>query len=390
MRNAVTRRSFLARTAAIGCSAAASPALTPVTLAAAPWDSRLVVIVLRGGMDALDVVRPVSDPHYSALRPTLASGDQLPVLDGAYALHPGLSALMPLWDAGQLGFVQAVATPYRNKRSHFDGQDLLESGGAGLDGVQSGWLNRAIGLVPGATVQTGLALGISKLKLLSGSTPVVEWAPNAGFELSPATAELAERLMREDQLFADAFVQAKDLSSMAASADRRRGRSPAVRLASFAAEQLRGSARVAAFSINGWDTHSAQARGLTRALGNLSDAVLTLKEDLGAQLWGRTTILAMTEFGRTVRENGTRGTDHGTGGAMIYAGGMVRGRQIAGRWPGLEESDLLDRRDLMPTSDIRAHVAGVLQAVAGLDRHDLEMTVFPGLDIGSGPDVRLI
>lgn len=394
----LTRRSFLARSALIGCSAAASPLLTRVSFAAAPWDTRLVVIILRGGMDALDVVRPLGDPDYTSARAGLLRQDDPVIdLDGFYALHPGLQPLLPLWRAGEFGAVQAVATPYRDKRSHFDGQDLLEAGSTGLGDVAGGWLNRALGQVPGVSLRTGFALGHGEMKVLAGDTAVTDWYPDTALTLSPQAALLAEQMMAEDPLFHGAYAQAMALMGEGqegetggdGAAKGKRRPPEHVNIASYAAEQLRSDARVVGFSLNGWDTHRAQTKGLTRALKRLSQTILTLKRELGAPVWGKTVVLAMTEFGRTVRQNGTGGTDHGTGGALLFAGGAVRGGQVLGDWPGLQEGALLDRRDLMPTADLRAYVAGVLQGVAGLDRAALEGTVFPGLDM-DGPTGLLL
>ena len=157
----LSRRAFLARSAVLGCSAAASPLWTRVSFAAAPWDTRLVVIILRGGMDGLDVVRPYGAPEYAALRGSLAAEGGAD-LDGFFGLHPALSPLMPLWARGELGFVHAVSTPYRDKRSHFDGQDLLEAGTGDLAGARDGWLNRMLQLVPGVEAQTAFALGMAR------------------------------------------------------------------------------------------------------------------------------------------------------------------------------------------------------------------------------------
>jgi len=277
-----TRRTFLTRSAALGCSAAASPLCTPVTLATAPGDARLVVIVLRGGMDGLDTVRPVGDPAYAGFRPTLNSTPG-PALTDFYAAHPGLAPLMPLWRAGELSFAHAVSTPYRNKRSHFDGQDFLENGGA-----------------------------------------------------------------------------------------------------EFTAARLVEDSRIAAFSIAGWDSHRDQARVLSRALGELTEAILVLKEGLGTH-WGRTCVMAITEFGRTVRENGSKGTDHGTGGVALFAGGAIRGGSVMGRWPGLGQGDLYEDRDLMPVGDVRALAGWALRGLFGLERTALETEIFPGLDLGGDP-----
>ena len=159
-------------------------------------------------------------------------------------------------------------------------------------------------------------------------------------------------------------------------------------LAAFTAARLNGETRIAAFSINGWDTHKEQGGGLSRTLGTLQNTILTLKAGLGAN-WGKTTVLAMTEFGRTARENGSRGTDHGTGGLMVLAGGAVRGGRVLGRWPGLTEAALYDRRDLMPTSDVRSHAAWVMRGLFGIDAGLLSGSIFPGLDIGADTGLLL-
>lgn len=377
------RRSLLARAGYLGCSLAAAPLVTPFAFAAAPWDTRLVVIILRGGMDGLDVVRPLGDPAFAALRPGLNEAPGLD-LDGFYALHPGLAPLMSLWRAGELGFLHAVSTPYRDRRSHFDGQDLLEAGTDSLGGaVRDGWLNRMLQTVPGLTVENAYAIGHDPLRLLEGKAPVANWAPEANLRISPHALRLAEMVMEPDAALHAALSEALTLSQeMPQGAARGRAH---VQIARFAAGRLRGAARVAAFSLNGWDTHRAQARALTRSLGTLAETLLTLRADLGAETWGKTAVLAMTEFGRTARENGTGGTDHGTGGLMLLAGGAVRGGQVAGTWPGLSEADLYARRDLMPTGDVRAGAAWVMRGLTGLSRADLEGKVFPGLEMGSDP-----
>ena len=162
-----------------------------------------------------------------------------------------------------------------------------------------------------------------------------------------------------------------------------------LKVAEFAAEQLRGDTRIASFSINGWDTHNRQDKSIKPALDRLADTVLGLQSGLGPDVWGKTAVVAMTEFGRTARINGTGGTDHGTGGVMVLAGGAIRGGQVLGKWPGLSEADLYDRRDLMPTSDVRALAAWIMRGLAGLDRAMLEKTVFPGLDMGADPGLLL-
>ena len=386
----LTRRDILKRSALIGCCAAASPLLTPLSLAAAPWEGRLVVIILRGGMDGLDVVQPWGAPEYAEVRSSLKAGPSHGAhdLDGFFALHPALGPLMPLWARQELGFVHAVATPYRDKRSHFDGQNLLEAGTDSLGGARDGWLNRILQVMPGVSGRTAFAIGNGEMNLLAGRAPVADWTPDAHLTMSPQAARLAELVMQQDPAFHAALSEAMMLSETEADGMSKPGRGKAhIKIAEFAAAQLRGETRVASFSINGWDTHNRQARSLPRALSRLSDTILTLQNGLGQGLWQNTAIVAMTEFGRTVRENGTGGTDHGTGGAMVLAGGAIRGGRVWGDWPGLAEADLYDRRDLMPTQDVRAPAAWVMRAMTGLDRAVLESAVFPGLQMGVDPGI---
>ncbi|MEM8731396.1 MAG: DUF1501 domain-containing protein [Pseudomonadota bacterium] len=394
MSRPLSRRAFLGRSALLGCSAAASPLITPVSLAAAPWDTRVVVIVLRGGMDGLDAVRPVGDPGFAALRPEAAGEARADLdLEGGFALHPALSELMPLWHDGDLGVVHAVSTPYRDKRSHFDGQDILEAGTQSLVPDRSGWLNRMLQHVPGVAAETAYAVGRGEMKVLMGQAPVADWTPDAALTLSPQALRLAELVMESDPAFHAALSEAIDLShsggelsgageSMDSTMRAAARGAQHVKVADFVANRLRGETRVAAFSLNGWDTHAHQARNLGTALGRLSETLLALKTGTGPEVWSRTAVLAMTEFGRTARMNGTGGTDHGTGGAMFLAGGALRGGRVLGHWPGLAEVDLYDRRDLRPTGDVRAPVAWVLGMATGLDRATLEQMVFPGLDMG--------
>ena len=403
----LTRREMLARSAILGCSAAASPLVTPVALASVPGDNRLVVIILRGAMDGLDVVQPYGDPGLAAARPGFGIGPAAGArdLDGFFALHPGLRDLWPLWQAGELGFAHAVSTPYRNARSHFDGQDLLEAGTpAGTAGRvhENGWLNRFLQTLPGTTRETALAVGRQEALILRGAAPSVSWSPAARLSLSPATSDLLGLVYREDPLFQPAYedarfysdllygavAEAEDAGGMMANmAAMNRGvarAGSASAIADFAAERLRADARIASFSLGGWDTHRGQGRSIRRALGHLSTAILRLRAGLGPD-WDRTTVLAMTEFGRTLRENGSGGTDHGTGAALVMAGGALNGGRVLGDWPGLDEAALFDRRDLMPTRDVRAYAAWAMAGLFGTDPATLESRIFPGLDLGSDP-----
>lgn len=386
----LTRRLFLKTSAIIGCSAAAHPLWSPAAFASAPGENRLVVIILRGAMDGIDAFQPYGDRNLSALRSTLSLGPEHGAtdLDGFFALHPGLSDLMPLWQAGQLAFAPAVSTPYRDKRSHFDGQTMLEAGTGSdldLDAQQDGWLNRLLQVMPGQTSETAYSVGAERMRILRGPASAKSWSPEASLALSPQAERLLGRIYEDDPLFRDASSQALEIA--AGLSPRQPGRKPQpehLELARFTADRLNLETRIATFSLAGWDTHAGQAGTLHRAFKRLSDTILTLRSDLGRH-WNTTTVMAMTEFGRTVRENGSAGTDHGTGGAMLVAGGAVRGGRVLGDWPGLAETDLYDGRDLMPLRDIRAHAAWAMHAKFGIPKDRLERVVFPGLDMGADP-----
>ncbi len=393
------RRQFLNIALGAACSAAALPAMTPMSFASAPGDRRLVTIVLRGAMDGLDVVQPYGDPLLRQLRPTLSTGPEAGALDldGFYALHPALAPLMPLWQAGELGFAQAVSTPYRDKRSHFDGQDILEAG-VGADPTTAhpagGWLNRLLPLIPGAVFETAFAVGTDELAILQGENPYASWAPEARFSLSSQAQILLRALYERDAPFHNAAEAAITISAEAEAEGTDMGKpggkrpGPVEALASFAAARLNGTTRIAAFSLTGWDTHRGQIRALTRPLDDLAVALNVLKRDLGAN-WGNTVVLAMTEFGRTARENGTGGTDHGTGGLMVMAGGAVRGGRVYGDWPGLAEENLYAGRDLMPLMDVRSYAGAAIAGQFGVPKRALEDVIFPGLRIEKMPGILL-
>ncbi|RUS60707.1 DUF1501 domain-containing protein [Pseudorhodobacter sp. E13] len=403
------RRDFLKGLTAVGCSAAAHPLLTTVTLAQGTGlgENRLIVVILRGGMDGLDVVQPLGDPDFAALRPA-----HIPSqigLTGPFALHPGLGGLQGLWQAGQLGFVHATSTPYRDKRSHFDGQTLLESG-TGMDvaiGAQrDGWLNRMLQAVPGLRAETAYAVGREALPLLAGPGPSRNWTPEVNLVLSAQSHLLLDHIYHDDDLFRDAGAEAMTLSAELSGREARKADARGAEkgpfgpgddrpwpdvdtLVDFAAGRLRAATRIAAFSLSGWDTHRGQNNAIGRPLSRLQRIILRMQAQLGAEVWGRTTLLAMTEFGRTARQNGSGGTDHGTGGLMVMAGGALRGGHVFGPWPGLSEAALYDRRDLMPTSDVRAWAAWAMRGLYGLEVATLEGAVFPGLEMGPNPGLIL-
>lgn len=384
------RRLFLKGAALLGCSAAAHPLMNSMTFAALPSDNRLVVIILRGAMDGLDALQPYGDPMLRKLRRDLSLGPDAGAhdLDGFFALHPRLAPLLPLWQKGELGFAHAVSTPYRDKRSHFDGQDLLEAGTGNdlpVDRRVGGWLNRLLQATPGATAETAYSVGVEQMKILSGTAAHMSWAPRAALSLSPQAQMLLEHVYHDDPLFRDAARDAVEIGADSPAMDPVAGPTgDAQSLAAFAASRLNGESRIAAFSIPGWDSHARQAPVIGRGLDRLAASILALRDGLGAN-WQRTTVLAMTEFGRTVRENGSGGTDHGTGGALLMAGGAIRGGRAFGDWPGLGEGQLYAGRDLMPLRDIRAYAAWAMRGLFGTTPEVLERAVFPGLDLGDDP-----
>jgi len=408
----VSRRRVLIGGTALGCSLAASPLVTPITYASAPWDTRLVVIILRGAMDGLDVVQPYGDRNFAAYRPDLPGGEAGGGydLDGFFSMHQSLAPLVPMWQAGDLGFAHAVSTPYRNKRSHFDGQDILEAGtgmDVGVRAIRDGWLNRMLTRVPGINAKTAFSVGREDMILLNGKAKISSWAPDARLDLSPQGKRLLDEMYHDDPIFQSAANLATDMVELldtgggfdpgddgdmampnrikaAMMQAGRAGRAKS--LAKFAADRMNEDTRIAAFSINGWDTHRTQKSGLKHALGDLADALIVMQRTLGAN-WGKTAVVAMTEFGRTARQNGSRGTDHGTGGAMFLAGGAVRGGKVFGDWPGLGADQLYQDRDLMPTADVRRYPAWLMRGLFGLDAEVIQNVVFPGLDMGLDPRI---
>ena len=371
----LSRRGFLAG----ACCAAAAPVLTSFSVAAAPGESRFVTIILRGGMDGLDLVQPYGDAAFAALRPTLGltPGTGLVDLDGFFGLNPAASALMPLWQENALSFVHAVATPYRDGRRHFDGQTMLENGGTDAS-QKSGWLNRTLAVIPRTDGRKALDIHTSMELILSGPNKADNRPGTGDVEMAQDEIGFLERLYAADAPFAAAMEEVKRTGFSAGGYRQKRNRS-VVDMARLAGGMLREDYRIASFSINGWDTHVEQASQFGSVAGELAAAIVALKDALGADAWAHTVVLAVTEFGRSVRENGTGGTDHGTGSVAVLAGGAVSGGKVMGTWPGLAEDRLLDGQDLMPTGDVREIAAAMLHKQFGIAPDKLTSRVFPGL-----------
>jgi uncharacterized protein (DUF1501 family) len=357
-------------------------------------DPRLVVIILRGALDGLSAVAPVGDPDYAGLHGQIAlslAGDRPAIpLDSFFALNPAMPVFARLYRAGQGAVVHAVATSYR-ERSHFDGQDVLESGFPGPGRVGSGWLNRAIAALPRGervAVHGGLSVGPTTPLVMRGSAPVLGWSPQT---LPQPTEDLAARVIdlyrHRDPVLAVALTQGLAAEKIAAgdmdktprggfatAAGMRQAAQGAVRL--IAADD---GPRVAALAFDGWDTHANEggATGrLAQLLGGLDGAFEEFERGLGPA-WKDTAIAVVTEFGRTARINGTIGTDHGTGTVAFLAGGAIKGGRVIADWPGLKGNQLYDNRDLAPTTDLRAVLKGILTDHLGLSSATLANAVFP-------------
>ena len=306
-------------------------------------------------------------------------------LDGFFGLRSELGTLHRLFVGRQATIVHAVATPYRS-RSHFEGQDVLEVGTWGGNRPDGGWLNHLSGLLEPTGPEFALDVSTGKSTILSGSRPVKNWYPELSLKLSGDSLQFLELLYREDPLLASSLMSIKQETS-GNMVDAGAG-DPGVSMGDisrFVAGALAGPARLAAFSINGWDTHTRQKERLPKLLAELDMALSVLEKELGPR-WQDTLVVACSEFGRTARFNGNGGTDHGTGGVLFLAGGLLaegKGGRVLGKWPGLGESDLFEGRDLMPTSDVRSYLGAAVAAMYGLSENQIAGTVFPGVDLGS-------
>ena len=402
-----SRRRFLAGGLALS---AGGLAMSRLALAAADGEQRFVFVILRGALDGLTAVPPVGDPAYAGLRreiavpPVGAEGGALR-LDGTFGLHPSFGFLGELWQARQLAVLHAVASPYR-ERSHFDGQDVLESGLARPHATQTGWLNRALAQIGGAPRrEAGVALGANIPLVMRGPSAVASWSPSRLAMLDDDTLQRLGDLYAGDPLLsqrladalsadaiamsarADAAQDAENGMAVKAGAARQAGAAQVIETVKAAAGFLRrpDGPRVAVFDTTGWDTHANEggAQGqLALRLRALDAGLRSLRDGLGP-VWDRTAVLVATEFGRTAAVNGTRGTDHGTGAAAFLLGGAVQGGRVIADWPGLSASSLYAGRDLAPTQDLRAVMKSVLRDHLGVPQRHLDGVVFP--DSGGVP-----
>jgi uncharacterized protein (DUF1501 family) len=408
---ATSRRRFLVGAGAL----AASAALPNVLFAHTGGQARLVVVILRGALDGLAAVPPHADPHYAALHRELAIAapgltDGALALDDTFGLHPSLAFLHERYLARELLVFNAVASPYRD-RSHFDGQNVLENGLTKPIGTADGWLNRALAALPRAnaprSAERAVAISQNVPLILRGEAPVISKSPQTAAAVDEELLTRLADLYSKDDWFAARLseaVQTTKLGGDAGMANQPEMASqsaatvPAMSMPQNAAvkpaapDRVSGVARMAAtlmrsdggpevavMEASGWDSHANQggAKGaLAQRLAGLDTALRALADELGS-LWPQTAVLVVTEFGRTAAMNGTRGTDHGTGGCAFLVGGAVSGGRVIADWPGLASSALLENRDLRPTLDLRSIFKAVLNEHMHVDARTLATRIFP-------------
>jgi len=401
MMHASTRRELLA-----GAGVLFAWPFLPKLARAEGRDPRMLTIVLRGALDGLAAVAPVGDPDWVKLR-----GDKALVLDGKtpalpldsfFALNPAMPNLLRLYRAGHAAIVHASATPYR-ERSHFDGQDVLESGLPNPGRADSGWLNRALGgLEPEARVRRdgrAFAVGPVTPLVVRGPTPVMSWTPA---RIQPASEDTMARLIDlyhhtdtelaraiEGRMDLVTLARASDPAAMAPTEGQELPQGFAAQVRAYFADAAGTAAkflaradgpRIGALAFNGWDTHideGADSGRLATLLGALDGALAAVEKNMG-EAWRETVVAVVTEFGRTARINGTNGTDHGTGTIALLAGGALKGGRVIADWPGLKNANLYEGRDLAATTDLRAVLKGLLKDHLRVTDQALAGNVFPG------------
>lgn len=362
------RREFL-RLSLIGATVAGLPACGSAAMAAS-GSRKMLFVIQRGAADGLAALAPIGDPAFSGLRGALAEaatgGHRI---DGDFALHPKLSGLAQLYGAGDAMFVHAVATPYR-ARSHFDGQNILESGAAKPYSIESGWLNRLVGELGGVE---SVAIAQTIPLAMRGDADVGSYTPS---RLPAAGDDLLVRigdLYAQDPQLAPLWNEAMELrASVGEVARGNDGQS----MGALAAKLMQGpgGARIAMVESEGWDTHQNQKGRLDKQFGQLDALLGAFKDGMGAE-WDQTLVVVATEFGRTAAINGTGGTDHGTASLAMLVGGAVAGGKMVGDWPGLR--NLYEGRDLMPTTELDSLILGAVSQHFQIDEGRLSPLLFP-------------
>jgi uncharacterized protein (DUF1501 family) len=357
---------------------------------------KLIVIFLRGAADGLNIVVPYQEAPYYEARPTIAlppPGQEGGVinLDGYFGLHPALAPLMPLWQQRSLAFVHASGSPDPT-RSHFDAQDYMETGTPGAKNTATGWLNRLLGILPRQTPVQAVNVGTTTPRILAGQMPVANLpmgrAANRKMSIDvPVVSAAFDRLYNGNDPLSMAYqegIEARDILLKELDKEMEQSAQGAPTPVNFStdarnlARLIRGDAKtqIGFIALGGWDSHINEKALLNRNLNPLAQGLTALVQELGLS-YKDTLILVMSEFGRTVRENGNAGTDHGHGNVMWVLGGGIQGGKVYGQWPSLEESELYEGRDLAITTDFRDVLTSVLSTHLQLSQGNLAQ-LFPG------------
>jgi uncharacterized protein (DUF1501 family) len=378
-RHVLNRRSLMLAGCAVSLVSVAGAARAAVPQSGG---KKVIVVILRGAMDGMSMLPKIDDPNIHDYRASLIDPNAIP-LDGGFALHSSLANLAAMYKAGQAAFVPATAGPYR-ERSHFEAQDLLESGSV-KSVTSDGWLNRALQCAPAA--YSAVSIGPIQPLIVRGKAQIASWSPAI---LPAASDDTLNRLMElydKDPVLKASLVEALGADKVAGKPDAANmmgmggGRggpgqyAPMLRAAGKFLSEPDGP-EIAVVSLDGWDTHAAQNQALQQRFTQLDAGLKALKDTMGTA-WSKTALVAVSEFGRTVRVNGAQGTDHGTAGAVLLAGGAIKGGRMFGDWPTLKQSALFENRDLAPANDARSVFKGVLREQLGWEQADLDGPVFP-------------
>lgn len=378
----LNRRTLLASSLTLG---AASLTFPRMAFANAPGEKNVLLILLRGAADGMAMAAPTGDPAYAALRgATLAEYEGARQASGFFTIHPALTNVTAAFDAGEALFIHAAATSYR-ERSHFDGQNMLETGAAQPYAANDGWLNRLVALLAreaGDHAPKALAIAPTMPLALRGDAPASSYAPSALPEASDAFMARVALLYDADPQLGGLWQAALETQAMASAGgagDTMRNLRDVQAAGELAASLMRGAdgARIAMMEMGGWDTHANQLGAFRRNVGQIDALLGAYRTGMGAA-WADTMVAVVTEFGRTVRFNGTNGTDHGTASAALVMGGAVNGGRVIADWPGLREADLYEGRDLRPTTALEQVLAGSLAEHLRLDPQMAMAQLFPG------------
>ncbi len=375
METQINRRSLIAGSLVLSASGLFAPRMAFARTVGA---KNLLFVLLRGAMDGMTMLAPIGDPGFAGLRSAaLPDYEGAQRADAMFALHPAFERVGAAYAAGGALFVHATATAYRD-RSHFDGQDMLESGAAAPNTRRDGWLNRLVSMMDASSPPRALAIAPTMPLALRGSAPAGNYAPSGLPDASPDFLDRVAMLYAGDEQLGALYAKALETRQMAAD-DGLRNLRDAAKAGELAASLMRGAdgARIAMIELNGWDTHANQRGTFARPARNL-DALLGAYAVAMGDAWKDTLVLVATEFGRTARYNGTGGTDHGTASAALVMGGAVRGKRVLADWPGLGDAQLFQGRDLMPTTPLESVLAGAVAEHFMLDPVRTMATLFPG------------